>query len=206
MNVVTTEVHALSLSQEFVLQLDRLSPGDSLRGMFFRSVHEALLALRGEAALEACLEECGGVRDFVDFFAYPASDFLRMIQRASWLMTEGECDSEETLRMLGHLGTAVFLKSPVGRAMDVLSSGTPRRVLENLSMAYQALTPMGGPLTVTWLSSSRARVTFSRDLLPRPYLEGLLEALLKKAGARGVRVEGQRLAPLSSEYELTWAV
>ncbi|MFY0582380.1 TIGR02265 family protein [Cystobacter fuscus] len=86
--------------------------------------------------------------------------------------------------MLGHLGTAAFLKSPAGKAMDVLASGTPRRVLENLPMAYQMISPKGGPLSVTALGPTRARVNFQRDVLPCAYLEGLLEALLKKAGAR----------------------
>jgi uncharacterized protein (TIGR02265 family) len=184
--------------------LTGLEPQDTLRGMFFRSVQEAMLTLLGEAAMEACLEECTGERDFVDFFAYPASDFLRMVGRAAWLMEERGCEGEETLRMLGHLGTAAFLKSPVGRAMDVLSSGTPRRVLENLPMAYQVLSPKGGPLAVTTLGPTRARVTFSRDVLPCAYLEGLLEALLKKAGARGVRIEGRRVGPFISEYLLSW--
>ncbi|ATB29779.1 TIGR02265 family protein [Melittangium boletus] len=205
MNIGIEERTALA-GQELSQQLAWLSPEDTLRGMFFRSVQEALLALRGEAALEACLEECGAGRDFVDFFAYPAKDFVKLLGRAAWLMAEGECDVEEMMRMLGHLGTAVFLKSPVGRAMDVLSSGTPRRVLENLPMAYQVLTPMGGPMVVTWLSPTRARVTFTRALLPRPYLEGLLEAMLKKAGARGVRVASHRLGPMMSEYDLTWSV
>ncbi|WP_434384965.1 TIGR02265 family protein [Melittangium boletus] len=203
---VSIEERTVLAEQELAQHLAWLSPQDTLRGMFFRSVQEALLALRGEAALEVCLEACGGVRDFVDFFAYPARDFVRMLGRAATLMAEGDCSSEDMMRMLGYLGTAVFLKSPVGRAMDVLSSGTPRRVLENLPMAYQVLTPMAGPLTVTWLSPTRARVTFTRSLLPSAYLEGLLEALLKKAGARGVRVACQRLGPLSSEHDLTWSV
>ena len=63
---------------------------------------EAFLTLLGEAAMEACLEECSGERDFVDFFAYPATDFLRMVRRASLLMQERGWGSEETLRMLGH--------------------------------------------------------------------------------------------------------
>jgi uncharacterized protein (TIGR02265 family) len=203
---VSMEERTTVAARELAQHLAWLSPDDTLRGMFFRSVQEALLALGGGGPPGGWGEECGGVRDFVDFFAYSARDFTRMLSRAASLMAEGDCSSEDMLRMLGYLGTAVFLKSPVGRAMDVLSSGTPRRVLENLPMAYQVLTPMAGPLAVTWLSPTRARVTFTRSLLPSAYLEGLLEALLKKAGARGVRVACQRLGPLSSEHDLTWSV
>lgn len=181
-----------------------LRPDDSLRGLFFRSVLDAMLTLLGEQAMEQCLEECSGERVFKDFFSYPAEDFLRMVRRATWLMEARGYESEETLRMLGHLGMAAFLKSTIGGAMDLLSSGSPRRMLENLPAAYPVLSPRGGTLTVSTPGSTCARVVFSRDVLPGAYLEGLLEALLKKAGARGVRIEGGRPGPLSCEFVLSW--
>jgi uncharacterized protein (TIGR02265 family) len=181
-----------------------LRPEDSLRGLFFRSVQDGMLTLLGEEAMEECLEECSGEREFKDFFAYPATDFLRMVRRATGLMEEKGYGPEETLRMLGHLGTATFLKSTIGGAMDLLSSGSPRRMLENLPAAYPVLSPKGGTLSVVMPGSTCARVLFSRDILPSAYLEGLLEALLKKSGARGVRIEGQRPGPLSSEFLLSW--
>ncbi|WNG21663.1 TIGR02265 family protein [Cystobacter fuscus] len=204
MSGLGAEAYRVQTGAELGHLLTWLGPEDTLRGMFFRSLQDAMLTLLGEAAMEACLEEVSGERDFVDFFAYPAVDFLRMVRRAAWLMEERGCEGQETLRMLGHLGTAAFLKSPAGKAMDVLASGTPRRVLENLPMAYQMLSPKGGPLSVTALGPTRARVNFSRDVLPCAYLEGLLEALLKKAGARGVRIEGRRVNSFSCEFLLSW--
>lgn len=193
------------VERELERRLAELAPEDTVLGLFFRSVLEAVQAVGGVAALESCLEECAGVRRFVDFFAYPARDFLRMLRRAAGLLEAAAGSIEASLRMLGHLGTAAFLRSPAGRAMDVLISGTPRRVVENLPTAYKVTTPMGGPLSVVWWGMTGARVVFTKDSLPRSYLEGSLEAQLKKAGARGVRISGRVLGPLSSEYEMSWA-
>jgi uncharacterized protein (TIGR02265 family) len=189
--------------EEVEHRLAQVLPTDRVRGVFFRSVQQAILVSKGEAAMEECLEECEE-RDFMDFFAYPAADFLRMVRRAAWLLRSEEGGFEETMRMLGYMGTAAFLESQAGKAMEVLIAGTPRRALENLPMAYLVTTPTGGPLTVSWPEHMHCRLTFSRDFLPRPYVEGTLEAHLKKAGARAVRVTGRWTGGLASEYELSW--
>ncbi len=191
--------------RELELRLLAVGTGDTVLGMLFRSVLEAVRALRGEEVMEECLEEGLRGRPFVDFFAYPAEDFLRMLRRAAWAMGGASGGFEESMRMLGHLGTAAFLRSPAGRAMDVVISGTPRRVVEHLPTSYRVTTPTGGALSVVWWGMTGARVLFARDVLPRSYVEGSLEAQLKKAGARGVRISGRMLGPLSSEFELSWA-
>lgn len=106
--------------------------------------------------------------------------------------------------MLGYMGTAVFLGSQVGNAMQMLISGTPRRVIGYLPMAYKVTTPAGGACSVAFQDHTHARVSFERDFLPRPYVEGSLEAHLKKAGARSARIRGQLAGPLACEYELSW--
>lgn len=191
--------------RELELRLMAVGPGDTVLGMLFNSVLEAVRALRGAEAMEECLEECLRGHPFVDFFTYPAEDFLRMLRRAAQAMVGAGGDFDESMRMLGHLGTAAFLRSPAGRAMDVLISGTPRRVVEHLATSYRVTTPTGGALSVVWWGLTGARVLFSHDVLPRSYVEGSLEAQLKKAGARGVRISGRMLGPLASEYELSWA-
>jgi uncharacterized protein (TIGR02265 family) len=185
-------------------RLAHVTPQDTMRGMFFRSVKEAMFALNGPVAMEECLQECGGVRTFVDLFAYPAEDFLRMARRAAWRMERSAGGFEQAMRMLGYMGTAVFLGSQVGKAMQVLISGTPKRVIEYLPMAYKVTTPAGGACSVFFPDLTTGIVTFERDFLPRPYVEGSLEAHLKQAGARSARISGRMTGPLSCEYELTW--
>src|SRR5687767_1827151 len=94
--------------EEVEHRLAQVLPTDRVRGVFFRSVQQAILVSKGEAAMEECLEECEE-RDFMDFFAYPAADFLRMVRRAAWLLRSAEGGFEETMRMLGYMGTAAFL-------------------------------------------------------------------------------------------------
>ncbi|HYO71043.1 MAG TPA: TIGR02265 family protein, partial [Archangium sp.] len=150
MSGVSEELQAVPSEAELEVahRLTQVTPRDTMRGMFFRSVKEAMFALRGHAAMEECLEECGGVRSFVDLFAYPAEDFLRMARRAAWMMQGAAGGFEQSMRMLGYMGTAVFLGSQVGKAMQVLISGTPKRVIEYLPMAYKVTTPAGGACSV----------------------------------------------------------
>ncbi|HEX5748515.1 MAG TPA: TIGR02265 family protein [Archangium sp.] len=206
MSGVSGEMHAVRSEAELDVErrLALATMQDTIRGMHFRSVKDAMFALRGAAAMEECLTECGGVRSFVDLFAYPAGDFLRMARRAAWMMEGAAGSFEQSMRMLGYMGTAVFLGSQVGRAMQVLISGTPRRVLEYLPMAYKVVMPAGSGISVSFLGHTRAFITFERDFLPVQYVEGALEAHLKQAGARSARIVGRPKAPLSSEYELSW--
>jgi uncharacterized protein (TIGR02265 family) len=206
MSGVSAELHAEQSEAELEVghRLALVTPQDTMRGMFFRSVKEAMLSLKGPAAMEACLAECGGVRTFVDLFAYPAGDFLRMLRQAAWMMEGAAGGFEESMRMLGYMGTAVFLGSQVGKAMQVLISGTPKRVIEYLPMAYKVTTPAGGSCSVAFPDLTTGLVTFERDFLPRPYVEGSLEAHLKQAGARSARITGRMRGPLACEYELTW--
>ncbi|PTL79743.1 TIGR02265 family protein [Vitiosangium sp. GDMCC 1.1324] len=190
--------------QELEQRLSLATPDDTMRGMFFRSVREAVHVLKGDAAVEACLEEGGDVRSFVDFFAYPTGDFLRVLRRSAWVLSGAIGGFEETMRVLGHLGTAAFLGGLAGNVMHVLFTGTPRRVMENLPMAYKVMMPTGGGLSVVWLGYTHCRVLFTRDFLPRAYVEGSLEANLKKAGARSLRIAGRLTGALSSEYDVSW--
>lgn len=206
MSGVSEQLHTMRSEAELEVEhrLAHVTSQDTMRGMFFRSVKEAMFALNGHSAMEECLQECGGVRTFVDLFAYPAEDFLRMARRAAWRMEGAAGGFEQAMRMLGYMGTAVFLGSQVGKAMQVLISGTPKRVIEYLPLAYKVTTPGGGACSVAFPDLNTGIVTFERDFLPRPYVEGSLEAHLKQAGARSARITGRMTGPLSCEYELTW--
>lgn len=185
-------------------RLSLASPQDMVRGMFFRSVREAVLALAGPEAVEDCLADCASGSGFVDFFSYPTQDFLRVLRRAARRMSGAAGGFEGAMRVLGHLGTASFLESPAGNAAHVVLAGSPRQVLENLPLAYKLMMPAGGTMTVARDGYTRSRVLLTRDFLPCSYMEGSLEAQLKKAGASGLRLSGRRTGPLSSEYELSW--
>lgn len=206
MNGVSEQLQTMPSETELDVEhrLTLATAQDTIRGMHFRSVKDAMLALKGPAAMEECLAECGGVRTFVDLFSYPAGDFLRMARRAAWMMEGSAGGFEQAMRMLGYMGTAVFLGSQVGKAMQVLISGTPRRVLEYLPMAYKVVMPAGSGISVSFPEHTRAFITFERDFLPRQYVEGSLEAHLKQAGARSARIVAQKTGPLSCVVELNW--
>ncbi|WNG41399.1 DUF2378 family protein [Archangium violaceum] len=207
MSGISGEWHAVMASEgerELEYRLSLAGPEDTMRGVFFRSTQEAVLAMKGPAAVTDILEEGGGARGFVDFFAYPTKDFLRVLKRAAWLLGGSVGGFDAAMRVLGNLVTSSFLGSLLGNTIHVLFTGTPRRVLENLPMAYKLMMPTGGGLSVVWLGHTHCRIVFERDFLPRSYVEGSLEAHLKKAGARSLRITGRLTGSLSSEYDVSW--
>jgi uncharacterized protein (TIGR02265 family) len=194
---------AVEARQELEQRLAVLTPEDTVRGLFFRGVQEAVLELRGPAAVEECFAECGE-RKFVDFFAYSGADFLRLLRRTVGLLDGKNSSFEGTLRRLGNLGTSAILRSPAGQAVRLIVSGTPRRILESLPMAYAMTSPAGGACKVALTGPTSGRILFERDVVPCSYVVGSLETHFLKEGARGLRISGRVTGPLSSEYELSW--
>lgn len=194
---------AVEAEQELEQRLALVTPGDTVLGMFFRSVLETVQELKGPEAVEECLAGCGE-RKFVDFFAYPGMDFLRLLKRTAGMMGEEGEGFEGALRRLGYLGTSALLKSQAGHAVRVVISGTPRRILDNMPMGYRVTTPAGGACKVVLKGQTGGRLILERDVVPRPYVEGSLEAHFLKEGAQGLRIAGKVTGPLSSEYELSW--
>jgi uncharacterized protein (TIGR02265 family) len=83
-------------------------------------------------------------------------------------------------------------------------AGNPQRLLDSLPMAYAAASANGGSCAVVWARSGSALVRLEQDFLPRAYVEGALVAALEVVGTREPRVWSRQLAPLSSEYVLSW--
>jgi uncharacterized protein (TIGR02265 family) len=201
--VTGTDPGELGAEGELEQRLALVTPVDSVRGMFFRSVLGVMRALGDEAAVERCVEECGE-RRFAEFTCYPTSIFLRLLRRAARLLEEGYGDFGGALRALGRRGTTDFFASATGRPLQGMLMGDPKRLLDSLPMAYAMASANGGQCAVTWLGPRRALVLFNRDFLPRAYLEGAMAAALEVVGAREARVRGRLTGALASEYELTW--
>ncbi|HYO52456.1 TIGR02265 family protein [Archangium sp.] len=189
----------LELERRLVL----VTPADCVRGMFFRSVLEVMWALGDGADVERCVEVCG-MRKFANFTCYPASSFLRLLGTAARLLGKGYGDFPGAMRALGRRGATDFFASSMGRPLQALLMGNPKRLLDSLPMAYAAASANGGQCMVTWAQPGSALVRLERDFLPRPYVEGALAAALEVVGTREPRVWSQPLGPLSSEYVLSW--
>jgi uncharacterized protein (TIGR02265 family) len=183
-------------------RLSQAAPEDTVRGVFFNGALAAVRELGDEETVRRCLEASGEER-FLDFFSYPLEAFLRLLAcAAKGLRARFGC-MEGALRELGRHANADFLASPVGRAAVLLTCGSPKRMMDTVPDIYRQSLSFGAR-EVVWTGPTSGRVRLRGDLLPWACHEGALEALLRAAGARGVRVEREWVRGLDAEYAFSW--
>jgi uncharacterized protein (TIGR02265 family) len=57
---------------------------------------------------------------------------------------------------------------------------------------------------LAWVAPAHARFEVKRTFIPYPFHEGVLLELLEKTNVHRLRVRGHQMAPLDSEYEISW--
>jgi uncharacterized protein (TIGR02265 family) len=188
--------------EDLELRLALTSPSDTARGMFLRTMLEAVRTLGDEELMRRC-QAAGGEEKLVDFFIYPITVNLRMVFAAA-RMLETRCGSrDEALRQLGRRAGECFLASTAGLALQFLARGNTKRLVSNLPSAYRAAVSFGAR-SVVWTGRTSGRLTMRREFMPYPFQEGMLLGVLEKAHAKGVRVCGHQLSTLESDYDISW--
>jgi uncharacterized protein (TIGR02265 family) len=188
--------------RDLAWKLSQAAPEDTVRGVFFNGALAAVRELGDEEAVRCCLE-AGGEERFLDFFRYPLEAFLRLLACAARRLRGRFGCMEGALRELGRHANADFLASPVGRAAVLLASGSPRRMMDTVPDIYRQSLSFGAR-EVVWTGPTQGRVRLRGDLLPSACHEGVLEALLRAAGGREVRVERAWTHGLDGEYAFSW--
>jgi uncharacterized protein (TIGR02265 family) len=183
-------------------RLALVTPADTTRGMFFNGVL-ALVRQQGSAeGVKRCLAACDNQR-FLDFFNYPAEQFLKLVWAAARVLEPGLEGFEPALRVLGRQAATDFLSSAAGKALMLLGQGDVRRLMENLPSAYRVSVSYG-QRTVEWTGPQSGRLLMERDFMPFAYHEGVLVGLLEAQGVTGVKVVGHQEGLMSSEYDFSW--
>lgn len=200
-----TDVAMLSGSEEELrFRLSLLGPGDVVRGIFLNSVLEVVRQLGDEAAVKRCLEESGETR-FLEFFNYPFSTWIRMAYTAARMLSDKYGGFDAAMWEMGYRASKDFYQSSAGKVMLLLAHNEPLRLLKNMPSTTQAI--LGdhtglGQMTQTGRTSGV--LSYSRDLVPRAYNEGALEAALESVNAKEVQVHARPKGPLDTDYELSW--
>jgi len=188
--------------EDLARRLAMASPSDTSRGMFLRSTLDAVRCLGDESAVRDC-QRAGGEDKLMDFFIYPVSANLRMLFSAARILEDRCGGLDEALRALGYRAADNFLSSAAGMALLLLANGDVKRLVDHLPSTYRASVSFG-TRTMVWTGPTRGRLTMCHEFMPYPFHEGVLMGVLDRASARGVRVRGQQLSTLESEYEVSW--
>jgi uncharacterized protein (TIGR02265 family) len=189
-------------ARDFALRMALVGPNDTLRGVFCNGLVRFARSLGCTETLERCLE-AGGEEKFVDFFSYPATTYLRMLSAVVLPLAERQGAVEEALRVLGRQALADLQRSAAGKALSMLNTGDMRSRLEVLVSAYRVAVNFGEH-SLAWTGATSARFTLRHVLMPCPFHEGTVLAILESVGSRAVKVLGRQLGPRDVEFDITW--
>lgn len=172
-------------SSELALRLELVRPVHTVRGLAFNAILTLVAQRAGEEASARLSRELG-LRRIVDFFSYPAGDFMRLLFSAAELIQADVGSRDEALRACG---TAClnhfFYSSTVGRALaKIMGRRDPLRAFSNTPIAYATLVNYGSHECEV-VGPRQLRLVFRGDMQPAPFHEGTLSAALLVTGVQG---------------------
>jgi uncharacterized protein (TIGR02265 family) len=187
-------------------RLPHAKPTDTLRGLYFNGVFNAVKSAGGEQALrqfQELLKDPALKRRYIDFSNYPAMDFLKIASIATRVIAPHVGGQANAQRHIGKQGVVDFTSSMFGKTLMLLSGNSPAKSLASLPSSYSTSTNWG-ERTVTLLSETSARVTFRADLMPPCQHEGMLLAIVKSVNAKNPQVHTYPKGILDCDFEVTW--
>jgi uncharacterized protein (TIGR02265 family) len=189
---------------ELAQRIELTRAGDTVRGFIFNSLFTLVLERAGSEAVARLADEVR-MKKPIDFFSYPAVDFLRLLY-ASVDLLEPHCGSvDDAFRACGAATVTGFFESHVGNTLSKLvGRGDPKRAFSSTSTVYKTLVSYGTHDCVP-LEGRQVRIVFRGDMQPMRFHEGSLKAaLLAVGGGAQSGVEGTALALVHSEFLLRW--
>lgn len=177
-------------------------PSDTVRGFIFSSVLKLVEGHLGKPIAEK-LRQPVSKGSIIDFLAYPAAGFLKLLYDAVDLLEPVYGSPEGAFRACGASTVSGFFDSAVGQTLlKIVGAGDPRRAFSHVSTVYSTLVSYG-ERSATVVGDKKIKVTFKNDMQPVHFHEGALTAALKSIHARGT-VKGTALARNHSEYLIEW--
>jgi uncharacterized protein (TIGR02265 family) len=198
----TRDDSGLGTEQELQRRLSLATPADTVRGMSFHNVVEAVREDLGEEAVAHCVAQCTE-KHFKSFFFYPVSDYLRALYAAGWMLSDRHGGFDPAIRRISGGLAPGFLASVVGKAFLLLTTEGPRHLLNNLPVAFRA-TASFAEVSVKWVGPKHGLLITKRDFILHLAHEGGLHGLFRALGVQKVRVRGRQTGPLDNEVEFSW--
>ncbi|MFP2928483.1 TIGR02265 family protein [Pyxidicoccus sp. 3LG] len=168
---------------ELATRIAAVQPGDSVRGLFFKTVFSIIQQHGGLAALE--LVRVGELaRDYSDLRTYPAQDFLTLLYRAADALEDTLGPENAVYHACGETGVTRYSTGPGMLIFGIISRGDPQKLFAGAQMGYSAAVTYGIREYVT-TSPKSGTLRVRRDMLPPAYHEGILTGALKVLGLKG---------------------
>ena len=168
---------------ELAVRIAAAQPGDSVRGLFFKTVLSIIQQHGGLAALEQV--RVGELTtNYSDLRTYPVQDFLTLLYRAADALEDTLGPENAVYHACGELGVTRYSTGPGMLIFGIISRGDPQKLFAGAQMGYSAAVTYGiREYATTSPKSGTLRVR--RDMLPPAYHEGILTGALKVLGLKG---------------------
>jgi uncharacterized protein (TIGR02265 family) len=188
--------------QELEQRLALARPEDTIRGFFFNGALAVVRGLEDEVALNRCIEAAGG-NSFLTFFSYPVSSLNQLLYTAAWVLSEKHGGFTGAMRYLGHRVAPDYLASAAGRALLLLSGREPKRMLDNLPMAYRT-SVQHGECSLRWNGPSSGTIVIRGNTLPMEYFEGSVQGFFESTKMTQMKALGRGLSLSDWEIDVSW--
>jgi uncharacterized protein (TIGR02265 family) len=174
----------------------------TVRGLIFNSIFKLVAHHQGAAVAEE-LRSLISKKPLVDFFSYPARDFLKILYGAAERLTPRYGSMEAAIQACGAAAVSGFFSSQVGKTLtNIIGKGNPKRLFSSAPTAYST-TVSYGQRTCTPMGERSVRLHFRGDMQPVEFHQGLLAEALRAVGCKG-RVEARKLSLDEAEYTIEW--
>ena len=179
-------------------------PEHTVRGFIFNSVL-ALVSQRAGSEAVTRLTDQVKLKKPIDFFSYPAGDFLRLLYAAVDVLEPYYGSVNDTFRACGAATVTGFFESHVGNTLTKLvGRGDPKRAFASTPTVYRTLVSYGTH-EYEALEGRRLKIVFRGDMQPMQFHEGSLRAaLMAVGGGEQSVVEGTARALDHAEFLVRW--
>ncbi len=177
-------------------------PTDTVRGFSFNSILGAVQEGLGPEAVAQCLAQHRD-KSYVSLFNYPVRDYLQLLYSGAWLLSEKHGGFEQAVRRIAQGIAPSFFSSGLGRAFQMMTSGSPKQFITSMPLAFRSAASFG-ECHVAWTGPKSGVLTTRQDFLLYLNHEGGLVGLFQALKLPGAQVRGRQTGPLDNEVSFSW--
>jgi uncharacterized protein (TIGR02265 family) len=186
---------------ELAARIAAAQPGDSVRGMFFKTVFSLIQQHVGLSAV-ARVRVDSLATDHSELQWYPVQDFLTLLYRAADVLEDPLGSENASYYACGETGVTRYSTGPGMLIFGIISRGDPQRLFAGAQMGYRAAVSYGiREYASTGPKSGTLHVR--RDMLPPAYHEGILTGAMKVLGLKGT-AQARAHSVDRVDYDVQW--
>jgi len=175
---------------------------DTARGIFFNAILSELETSLGKDAAKAVTAELG-TRGWVDFFWYPATDFLKLLYAGTNALAPKVGSRDIAIFNLGRAATRHFFSSAVGKTLRLfVIDGKPESLLSSAPAAYD-IGVNYGKRKFELVEKKLGTFTVVGDPVPSRFHEGVITGALEEIDCKGT-VTSKAHSLNSADYRICW--